>query len=119
MSFLAMRSELCHGIGETYRRTTLCTRPRRPDAPIWKPSRNCSPRPIDANEVVALASPMKTRFLPIVVGLVALLIGAAVALWLDRQKAIQISAASLFSHTFTDVNGQPQPISQWKGKYLV
>ena len=62
----------------------------------------------------------KTGFIVAMVGLLALLIGLAVA---SRSgfapTRIALSAAPLFTHTFSDANGQPQAIGQWQGAWLV
>ena len=64
--------------------------------------------------------PPKAGFIVALVGVLALLIGFAVASRFgSAPTAVPISAAALFSHTFTDVHGQPQAMSRWQGTWLV
>ena len=56
----------------------------------------------------------------VVVGLLALLIGLAIALRYDAASpAAPVPATALFAHTFNDADGQPQPMNQWQGTWLV
>jgi thiol-disulfide isomerase/thioredoxin len=66
-----------------------------------------------------LSPPSNVGLAAIIVGVVALAIGFALALRLDPPKTSPISAAPLFAQTLSDVNGQPQSMGQWKGRHLV
>ena len=58
--------------------------------------------------------------LVLMAGVAALAVGAAVALRYDQSSATApVSANALFAHTFSDVDGRPQAIAQWRGGLLV
>jgi thiol-disulfide isomerase/thioredoxin len=60
---------------------------------------------------------MRRRWLLAGVGLGALVAGAGVAWWRVRPDAPDASA--LFDLTFDDVDGRPQPLAQWRGRWIV
>jgi peroxiredoxin len=59
------------------------------------------------------------RWLPGVVGLVAVMLGLAAALNRFATSGADAAAAGLFERTFDDVDGRPQPMKQWQGGLLV
>lgn len=62
----------------------------------------------------------KAGFIAAMAGVLALLIGFAVASRFgSAPTSVPVSATALFSHTFSDANGQPQAMSQWQGTWLV
>lgn len=53
-------------------------------------------------------------------GLIAGALGAGLAGWrLKPAPPTDAAVAALFAATFPDVDGQPQPLAQWRGKLLV
>lgn len=62
----------------------------------------------------------KVGFIAATVGVLALFIGFAIASRFgSAPTAAPVSATALFSHTFTDANGQSQAMGQWQGTWLV
>lgn len=54
------------------------------------------------------------------IGLLALAIGMTLAYRHFVPPATPpLNAAALFAHTFSDADGQPRPMAQWQGSYLV
>jgi len=64
-------------------------------------------------------NPARSRWLPWVVGLLAVLLGLAAALHRFGTFAADAAAAGLFERTFDDADGRPQPMKQWQGGLLV
>lgn len=64
-------------------------------------------------------SPTRSRWLPWVVGLIAVMLGLAAALQRFGTSAADAAAAGLFERTFDDADGRPQPMKQWQGGLLV
>jgi thiol-disulfide isomerase/thioredoxin len=60
---------------------------------------------------------LRRRLVLASVGLGALVAGAGVAWWRVRPDAPDASA--LFDRTFDDVDGRPQPLAQWRGRWIV
>jgi peroxiredoxin len=61
----------------------------------------------------------RARWLPWVVGLVAVSLGLAAALHRFGTSAADAAAVGLFERTFDDADGRPQPMKQWEGRLLV
>lgn len=59
----------------------------------------------------------RRRWLMAGAGLGALLAGAGVAWWRYRPEGPDASA--LYERIFDDVDGRPQPLSQWRGRWIV
>lgn len=64
-------------------------------------------------------NPARSRSLPWVVALLALLLGLAAALHRFGTSAADVAASGLFERTFDDADGRPQPMNQWQGGLLV
>ena len=63
---------------------------------------------------------LSANVVAIAIGLLALLIGLALAIRHYAPPArAPIAATALFAHTFNDANGQPQAMNQWHGAWLV
>ncbi len=62
-------------------------------------------------------TPQRRRWLMAGVGLGALMAGAGVA-W-RRHQPNAPEAGALFDRVFDDVDGHPQPLSQWRGRWIV
>ena len=60
---------------------------------------------------------LRRRWLVAGVGLGALMAGAGLAWW--RYQPDAPDASALFDRVFDDVDGQPQPLAQWRGRWIV
>lgn len=65
-------------------------------------------------------TPMRTMLLVAATAAIALALGAGVAWWrLSAGSIADNASAALFSQTLPDADGQPQPLAQWRGGWLV